>query len=320
MHPFLPALLILSTALAACTGDEGSGATGALAPAASSWSIAPEDDLNGFFECLESANVALVSAHRGGPASGYPENALETMQKTLAEIPAILEIDIATSSDGVLYLMHDDTLDRTTTGSGAIDGQDWAAISALKLRDNDGAVTAFSPPRFSEALAWAKDRTILSIDFKRSTRYEDVIDEIKRQGATDRVILIAYTMAQAQLLHRLLPGAMISLSLSTQSDLNRTVAAGVPAERLIGFTGIEDPKPRLFSILNNQDIEVIFGTLGGPDSFDKQIEASGDDGTYAELAGMGVDIIATDRPGPAQGALDAAGRGAKPGQCGVART
>jgi glycerophosphoryl diester phosphodiesterase len=113
---------------------------------------------------------------------------------------------------------------------------------------------------------------------------------------------------------------MISLSLSAQSDLNRAVAAGVPADRLLGFTGLDDPKPRLFSILNGQDVEVIFGTLGGDDAIDDQIAASGDDSRYASIAGMGADIIATDRPLAAQAALDAGGRGAKAGACGVERT
>lgn len=318
------ALLIFGAfALAACAGPQSPGASDAKADvksrAASGWRIDPEGDLNSFFDCLEDKNITLIAAHRGGPAAGYPENAVETFEKTLSETPALLETDVATSSDGVLYLMHDDTLDRTTTGSGEANGLPWAEIAALRLKDASGAATRFHPPSFADALKWANGRTILEIDFKNTTRYEDVLAEINRQQAEDRVILIAYTLAQAQRLHRLAPDAMISLSVSTQSDLNRTVAAGVPTERLLGFTGIEDPKPRLFSILNNQQIEVIFGTLGGRGAIDDQIAASGDDTFYAKLAGMDVDIIATDRPAAAQTALDRAARGAAPGVCGIAR-
>lgn len=309
-------------ALCACTGDSPSPAAGAVVSgdAPSGWAIAAAGDLNQFFDCLEEENVALVAAHRGGPRLGFPENAIETFEKTLRDAPAFVEIDVATSSDGVLYLMHDDTLDRTTTGSGPTDALSFAEISKLRLKDQSGRETDFAVPTFAQALEWAKDRTILEIDFKRTTRYEDAIGEINRQNAEDRVILIAYTMAQAERLHRLAPETMISLSVSTQSDLNRTVAAGVPTDRLLGFTGIDDPKPRLFSILNNQDVEVIFGTLGGRDSIDDQIEASGDDSQYAQFAGMGVDIIATDRPIAAQAALDDAGRAATPGLCGVTKS
>lgn len=310
---------LISLAFLACAGcADGGGEAAAPAPA-EGWRIAPEGDLNSFFECLEEKGAALVSAHRGGPGPGLPENAIETFAATLAAAPALIEADVATSADGVLFLLHDDTLDRTTTGEGLASRTPWSVIRALKLRDPSGAPTPYSPPSFADALAFLKDRTILQVDFKKSTRYEHVIAEIKRQGAEDRVILIAYTMAQAERLHRLAPGMMISLSISTQTDLNRAVAAGVPAERIVGFTGVEDPKPRLFSLLNNQDVEVIFGTLGGAQSIDRQIAASGDDSFYATLAGMGADIIATDRPLEAQAALDAVGRGAAPGQCGVDR-
>jgi glycerophosphoryl diester phosphodiesterase len=312
--------LSLLLALAACAGgDADVPQTASAAAPSGGWRLSPEGDLNSFFECLEAEGVALVSAHRGGPGEGLPENAIETFAATLQAAPAMIEADVATSSDGVLFLLHDEDLGRTTNGDGVASETPWETIKSLKLRDANGAPTPYSPPAFADALAFLKDRTILQVDFKRSTRYEDVIDEINRQGAEDRAILIAYSMAQAQRLHRLAPEMMISLNVSTQTDLNRAVAAGVPAERLLGFTGIDDPKPRLFSILNSQDIEVIFGTLGGRDSIDVEVEASGSDAFYAGLAGMGADIIATDRPLAAQAALDADGRGVKAGICGVSR-
>lgn len=312
-------MLVASLAgLAGCTAPPAAGG-GEDASDAQGWSIAPTGDLNAMFDCLAEKGVALVAAHRGGPADGFPENAIETFENTLSAAPALVEIDVATSADGVPYLMHDDALDRTTTGSGPTDALSWREIRALKLEDARGDATRFNPPSFADALSWAKGRTILEIDFKKTTRYGDVVDEINRQGAEGRVILIAYTPAQAERLHRLAPAAMISLSVSTQSDLNRAVAAGVPLDRLLGFTGVDDPRPRLFSILAGQDVEVVFGTLGGRDSIDEQIRASGDDALYASLADMGADVIATDRPLEAQAALDAAGRGAKAGECGINR-
>jgi glycerophosphoryl diester phosphodiesterase len=301
-------------ALAACAEPESR-----LAADSGGWSIAPEGDLNAFFECLEAADAALVSAHRGGPYPGYPENALETMAALLAEVPAIMEIDVATSADGVLYLHHDDTLERTTTGQGRADALSWSELERLKLEDNDGRETSFSPTLFSDALSWANGRTILQIDFKRTTRYEDVAAEVKSQQAEDRVVVIAYSLAAAEKLHRLLPDAMISLTLDTQSELNGAVAAGIPDDRIIGFTGIEDPRPRLFSILNGRDVEVIFGTLGGADSIDNDIEKSGYEALYADIAAQGADIIATDRPREAYLALQDAGRAPEPGECGVTK-
>ena len=311
-------------ALAACADSATDTVADRTALTAEGWSIdiggAFGGDLNEFFECLEMSDAALVSAHRGGPYPGYPENAVETMSALLAKIPAIMEIDVATSADGVLYLHHDDTLDRTTSGAGPADGLSWDEIKRLRLEDNDGAKTGFAPTRFADALQWAKGRTILQVDFKRTTKYEDVAEEIIRQQAEDRVILIAYSMAAAAKLHRLLPDAMISLSLDTQSELNRAVAAGVPDDRILGFTGTEDPRPRLFSILNGRDVEVIFGTLGGRDSIDNDIARSGYEALYADIAAQGADIIATDRPIEAYEALKEAGRAVEAGECGVAQS
>ncbi|MGE0408607.1 MAG: glycerophosphodiester phosphodiesterase family protein [Amphiplicatus sp.] len=288
------------------------------APAApSGWTIAPEGDLNRFFDCLAAEKITLVSAHRGGPAPGYPENAIATFEATLARAPAILEIDVAQSADGVLFLLHDETLDRTTTGTGAAAGLAYAEIKKLRLKDPEGRVAGAAPPRLDDVLAWAAGRTLLQLDIKRSARYEDVAAAVKAARAEARVILVATSVGQAKKLHRLLPAAMISLNMSAQSDLNRAVAAGAPADRLLAFTGTKEAEPRLFDALAGRDVEIVFGTLGPGESIDAAIAASGDDSQYADIAAMGVDIIATDRPAEAGAALAEAGRGARDGVCGV---
>jgi glycerophosphoryl diester phosphodiesterase len=319
MMKLAPAVAILS--LFACAPDASDGAPEPenSQDASGAWSVSPSEDLNAFFDCLEEKKMTLVSAHRGGAAPGFPENSIEAIHYTLSQIPSLVEVDVATSADGVLYLMHDDTLDRTTTGIGPANERPWSYISGLNLIDEDGRETPFNPPRFSDALSAAKDRTIIQIDFKRSTRYEKVIEEVNRQGADDRVIYIAYSLAAAEKLHRLAPNSMISLNISSQSELNSAVAAGVPDNRLLGFTGIEEPNARLAAQLNARDVEVIFGTLGGRNSIDEQIRRSGGEESYAELAEIGIDIIATDRPVQAHKALEAGGRAATNGACGVTR-
>lgn len=302
-------------AIAACS-DAGPPET-SIEAVAEGWTITYDGDLNDFFDCLDEAGLAMVSAHRGGPAPGLPENAFETLEATLAAVPALMEIDVAQSSDGVLFLMHDDRLERTTTGAGEAASMRWPDLKKLRLEDEDARATAFAPPAFSDILAWAKSRTVLQIDFKRSARYEDVIDEIYRQDAEGRVILIAYSMASAQKLHRLAPDMMISLSVNSQSELNRVVAAGVPENRLIAFTGTEAPQPRLFRLIDRRQVEGIFGTLGGAASIDAEIARSGNEARYWEIAAMGADIIATDRPREAHAALASAGRAPAAGVCGV---
>lgn len=50
---------------------------------------------------------------------GYPENCIESCEKTLSMMPTFFEVDFSFTRDSVMVLMHDLTIDRTTTGKGA---------------------------------------------------------------------------------------------------------------------------------------------------------------------------------------------------------
>jgi glycerophosphoryl diester phosphodiesterase len=284
------------------------------------WALVPESGLSAMLDCFEASGQTLVSAHRGGPTPGLPENAIPTMEALLMAAPAIMEVDVAQSKDGVLFLLHDDRLDRTTTGTGEAAAQDWATLSQLKLKDNWGWVTPYAIPRLDEALAWAMGRTVLQIDFKRSAGYDKVVAAIRDAGMEQSVILIAYTVEQAAALHRAAPEMLLSVSIDAPEDVAALKAAGIPEERMVAFTGTRLPRPELYRELDRQNIEVIFGTLGRPPrAIDAVIDRYGMDERYAELGKEGVDILATDRPREAAAALAEAGRLPKAGQCGVSR-
>src|SRR5512140_2434361 len=75
-------------------------------------------DLADRMDCPREHDLAVVAAHRGQPDQSAAENALSSFKASLAAGVPFLEIDVATTKDGALVLMHDDTLGRTTTGSG----------------------------------------------------------------------------------------------------------------------------------------------------------------------------------------------------------
>ena len=68
-----------------------------------------------------------VIGHRGNRAHA-PENTLESLQEAVALGVDAVEFDVQVSSDGVLLLMHDLTIDRTTSGGGAVATQTFAAL------------------------------------------------------------------------------------------------------------------------------------------------------------------------------------------------
>ena len=292
-------------------------------PAASQstgFTLDPQGDLSAMLDCFEAAGKTVISAHRGGPSAGLPENGIETMDAIMAAVPAIMEVDVAQSTDGVLYLMHDRSIDRTTTGTGETSALAWDAIRDLNLVDRVGWVTPYKVPTLEAALDWAQDKTVLQIDFKRTASFEDVIALIRAKGMETRVILIAYSQGQAVKLHGLAPEMLISYSIAKPGDLDAIVAAGVPADRIVAFTGTRTARPDLYAALDEADVEVIFGTLGNPArSIDGVIERFGTPERYAELSQGGVDVLATDRGREAALALAQAGRLPQTGQCGVSR-
>ncbi|MBI4756571.1 MAG: glycerophosphodiester phosphodiesterase [Betaproteobacteria bacterium] len=80
-----------------------------------------EDDL------LPGVALPRLIAHRGG-GDGAPENTLAALRLAAASGFRAVEFDVRLSADGVPVLIHDDTVDRTTDGRGAV-----AALSAAQL-------------------------------------------------------------------------------------------------------------------------------------------------------------------------------------------
>lgn len=81
-------------------------------------------------------------AHRGGRKI-VPENTIEGFQEAIKLGPVVLELDARTSADGHVVVIHDDTVDRTTDGTGAVSRMTLAELQALdagyQFTSDDGA-------------------------------------------------------------------------------------------------------------------------------------------------------------------------------------
>jgi glycerophosphoryl diester phosphodiesterase len=260
-----------------------------------------------YFDCLREANGMLIAAHRGGPSPGYPENALETLKKSHAEGLLIFEIDIHETRDGQLFLMHDDRLGRTTTGDGYVSDTTWSDISGLKLKDETGAVTAYSPAKFTDALLWAKaSGAILELDRKDTTSFGNLAKAVKAAGAEDHVIYITYNDEQAGDVAKVAPGAMLTASAFGDRNVDALRARGIDPDLLIAWTGTREPIPDSWSRLREVGVEPAFGTLGrSGERLDDIFFLDGDASEYDQLADQGLVLLATDEPQRAAAATDA---------------
>ena len=126
----------------------------------------------------------LVVAHRGN-WSIAPENSLAAIDSAKVDI---VEIDIRKTKDGQLVLMHDDTVDRTTNGTGKVKDKTLAEIKQLRLKDKDGRLTEHTVPTLEEALLAAKGQIMVNLD-KAYSIFDDVYVILKKTDTADLVIM-----------------------------------------------------------------------------------------------------------------------------------
>lgn len=252
-----------------------------------------------YFDCVRDGGVA-ISAHRAVSALDQPENSIAAIEATGRAIPnAILELDAVLTKDRHLVLMHDDTMDRTTTGRGRVADLTLAQVKQARLKASDGALTRAAPPTLGEALdAAGRVGAIASIDLKPADGETTVdlaravIDQVRQSRAGNRVILITYNDADARAVAAMAPEMMISAGLSGVDDLS-----GLNPAQILAWTGTREERPALWRALREAGVEVQFGTLGAEGvRRDDRYAADGDVSEYRDLVRQGVTVIATDTP------------------------
>ena len=237
-----------------------------------------------------SGNAPLVSAHRGGPTRGYPENAIQTFDHVLRFGPALFETDVRVTADGVHILMHDETLDRTTTGTGRVEEELFADTRKLLLKDNHGVVTPFRIPTLEEALAWSEARAVLLLDLKPGTTAETIVDIVRHERAADRVILIVYSLESYAEFFQLAPELVYSVPFRSEDDVADVQSMGGNFENIIAWTGVGQADAATIRMLHSLNVMTMMGTFG---EIDERAVAAGAD-VYQSYLDMGIDVIATD--------------------------
>ena len=136
----------------------------------------------------------MVIAHRG--ASSYaPENTLAAFDLALQMGVRHIELDVDLTSDGHIVVMHDDTIDRTTNGSGPVTSYTLAALRELDAGSSFGAkFTGERIPTFDEVLERYKGRVHLHTEIKGHSPYlsQQTADVIRKHGMEKHVTITSF--------------------------------------------------------------------------------------------------------------------------------
>jgi len=128
----------------------------------------------------------MVAAHRGD-WSHAPENSLAAIENAIELGVDIVEIDVRMTKDKVLVLMHDRTIDRTTTGKGKLSNWPLDALKTLHLKNNLGIQTHHKIPTLEEALLLARGSVLINLD-KCSMHISKIVKILNKTGTQNHVI------------------------------------------------------------------------------------------------------------------------------------
>lgn len=251
----------------------------------------------------------LVFGHRGA-AGLAPENTLPSFALALALGADVLELDVHATSDGVVVVFHDPDLDRTTDGSGPLQGLDFATLRKLDAghhfsrdgRDFPYRGHGIRIPTLEEVLR-AFPGVPINMEIKHSVPpiAAETVQLVRACGAEGRVVLAAERddmMAEVRRHAGGMPtsfatGEVIDFVGRLQSDdLNGYVAPGVALQVPASYGGVDIVTPAFVAAAHAAGVEVHVWTINQRDEMDA-------------LVALGVDGIMSDLPGLARVAVDA---------------
>ncbi|MGR5866244.1 glycerophosphodiester phosphodiesterase family protein [Bacillus cereus] len=126
------------------------------------------ENFQSFYSQFKELGKGFFLAMHRGSFEYAPENSLSAIQKSMELGLFIIEIDVQMTKDGVIILMHDDSIDRMTNGSGEISELTYEQIKSFYLKDNNGGtdapITKEKVPTLVEVMNLVKGRAIVNID------------------------------------------------------------------------------------------------------------------------------------------------------------
>lgn len=250
-------------------------------------------ELHHFFEFTDN-DIILIAGHRGGMVKGFPENSVATFENTLKHTPAFFEIDPRLTKDSVIVLMHDATLERTTTGTGKVSDYTYAELLKFRLKDAEGNVTEYSIPTLSEVIEWARGKTILNLDHK-DVPLEMTAAIIRKHRADAFVMLTVHNPEQALFYLKNDKRSMFSAFIRNRKEFDDYDNAGVPFSQLIAYIGpqVKPENRELYDLLHKKGAMCM---ISAASSYDKLKSADERKAAYRNIAKDGASIIESDYP------------------------
>ena len=249
-------------------------------------------------------------AHRGGAAE-WPENSLTAFRNAIALGARVLELDVHQTADGAVAVIHDPTLDRTTSGHGPVARATTADLARARLRGRDGVLTDDHVPTLDEVLALAAPAGVaMLVEIKtpgQDVRYERrgeqvqavpgpryeglerrVLAALQSAGMAGRAFVMAFNPGVLAEVRALAPAQTTALLI----DRHHLEASGTRAVDTVAWA-VEAGASFLGMHYSHCDASVVEAAHRAKIAVG--VFTVNDEATMRTLAGLGVDVIISDR-------------------------
>jgi glycerophosphoryl diester phosphodiesterase len=209
--------------------------------------------LTAFAALLPAQNRSVIVISHRGEHLHHPENTMPAFEEAVRVGADYIEVDVRTTSDGKLVLMHDASTDRTTGHKGEISAMTFDKVRAL---DAGGGAKV---PTFDEALDYARGKINIYVDVKQVTAKE-LVDHIVSHGMTDNVVI--YTARIAKEIQELNPRLKLMPEAGNAEDAQKLVNDLHP--KVLAFDA-NDFKPEVIAVAKKAGALIYVDRLGAAD-------------------------------------------------------
>jgi glycerophosphoryl diester phosphodiesterase len=216
----------------------------------------------------------LRIGHRG--AAGHaPENTLAAVAAGLALGVDLIEVDVQSTRDGALVIMHDKRVDRTTDGAGTVGELTLAEIRSLRAGNGDPV------PTLDDVLRAVSGRAGMMIEIITPGIGAEVVRAVVASGFRGSVVYASFLHSELLAIRREDPRAA-TLALLEGVPVAATAFALDAQASHVGLS-LDSTTPEFIAALKQAGLQVFLYTLNDPRDIDRARQ-------------LGVDGIISDYP------------------------
>ena len=271
------------------------------------WSLTAQDKALAIRNDLlqEANNTVLVVSHRADWRNA-PENSLQAIRNCIEMGVDMVEIDLKKTKDGHLILMHDKTIDRTTTGKGRAEEDTLEELRKFRLKNGTNHRTAHTIPTFEEVMQLCKGKIMVNVD-KGYDYFTEAYAILEKSGTTQQCIMKAslpYERVKAEhgdILRKMIFMPVIGLDKENAEDIiDGYMAHMKPVAYELVFSKDTPEIQRLIKKVRASGAKIFINSLWpelcGGHGDDRAVEQQQPDESWGWIIGQGAKLIQTDRP------------------------